>query len=538
MSNATTSTATTPTKPNPRPKILHIQDPDAPHIHCAADFPAEPVQWLWPNRIPLGSITLLAGDPGTGKSLFAIDLAARLSTGAPWPDEAGSTEQGARSTSDSDSTLHAPCSTLILSASDQLNDTIRPRLDAAGADPARVFVLGNITNLRTDMEKLRQAIDETRDLRLLVIDPINFFVGPGDAHFQTVVRTVLEPLAALARKKKFAILAITHFRKNDGAAIRRAAGSMGFVATARAIWTLAPDPHDPTRRELIPLKNNLTEPTPGLAFHIMGKMTNDETQMTNDPTFEIRHSEIRHSYSAPHLNWDPTPVAVASSLAAHKPRPSTPREEAQKFLRTALADGPRSASELLDLADARGLTRRTVQRAFHDLAGCTTKRGFQAGWWWSFGEYPIAPIPDYPAPDALAEPAYATDVADKISALRINDKLLQSLASKIPAASPGPSRKCVSPSPAVSPSPIAARNGRITKSSAAEEPTDPQSAVAFASADPFAGSFTRAWLQADDHEPTLPIPNPSLHQLIANSRKPKAIPFPNQALHLTPAPAY
>jgi hypothetical protein len=304
---------------------------------------------------------------------------------------------------------------------------------------------------------------------------------------------------------------------------------MGFVATARAIWTIAPDPSDPTRRELIQLKNNLTKPTPGLAFHITGKMTNDEFQMTNDPAFVIRHS-----LSAPHLLWDPTPVEVPCTQAARQARPSTPREEAQKFLRTALADGPRPASELLDLADARGLTRRTVQRAFHDLEGCTTKRGFQAGWWWSLGEYPIAPIPDEPRLDPLAEPAYATDVADKISAQRMNTKLLQSLASTLPAGPPRPPHKIVSPSPAVSPSPIAARNGRTTRSpGTTEESTDPRSAVAFAPADPFAGSFTRAWLQADDHEPTPPIHIPQ-----SEIRNPAPIPFPNQALHLTPAPAY
>jgi hypothetical protein len=83
----TNSTTTTTTKPTQRPKILHVQDPDGPHVHCAADFPAEPVQWLWPNRIPIGSITLLAGDPGTGKSLFAIDLVARVSRALPFPDE-------------------------------------------------------------------------------------------------------------------------------------------------------------------------------------------------------------------------------------------------------------------------------------------------------------------------------------------------------------------------------------------------------------------------------------------------------------------
>jgi putative DNA primase/helicase len=426
----------------PFPKVRHIYDPGMPQLLRASDHQPAPVKWLWPNRIPLGSITLLAGDPGAGKSLFALDLAARVSTGSPWPDEpkaegGRSKAEGQPPTSDPrPSPLPLPpSSVLILSATDHFHDTILPRLAAAGADGSRVYSLDNVTNLRTEMEKLRTTIDDLPNLKLLVIDPINFYVGPGDAHFQTVVRSVLQPLAELARKKNFAILAITHFRKNDGRALERSAGSMGFVSTARTIWTITQDDEDPSRRYLIPLKNNLTAPLPTLAFHITaGEMTKDECPRTNepainDPQFVIRHSEIRHSPTAPHLHWGPTPAARGLAPPNAKPQRTTPRDEAKRFLESALAGGPRPAEELIEAADARGLTRRTVQRAFHDLEGCTTKRGYSAGWWWSLGEYPIGPIPDLPEIHLAAEPTYATDVASNIAALR-RTELLRQLASE------------------------------------------------------------------------------------------------------------
>ena len=53
---------------------------------CAGNFPAQPVEWLWPDQIPIGKVTLLVGDPGSGKSLVALDIAARVSRAAPWPD--------------------------------------------------------------------------------------------------------------------------------------------------------------------------------------------------------------------------------------------------------------------------------------------------------------------------------------------------------------------------------------------------------------------------------------------------------------------
>ena len=119
---------------------------------CAADYPAEEVQWLWPGRIPIGKVTLLVGDPGNGKSLLALDIAAHLPRRL----------LARRNLKPRDCTPwgrpRLPGSVLILSAEDDIRDTIRPRLDAAGADPSQVFVLPAIADLRHDLDKLRAAL--------------------------------------------------------------------------------------------------------------------------------------------------------------------------------------------------------------------------------------------------------------------------------------------------------------------------------------------------------------------------------------------
>src|SRR5215831_13080294 len=86
----------------------------------------EPLSWLWQQRLGLGKLAMLDGDPGLGKSLVALDLCARLSTGRPMPD--GSPGLG-------------PGNALVLNAEDGPEDTTRPRLEALGADLERVFVL-------------------------------------------------------------------------------------------------------------------------------------------------------------------------------------------------------------------------------------------------------------------------------------------------------------------------------------------------------------------------------------------------------------
>jgi hypothetical protein len=337
----------------------------------AADVPKRAVQWLWPGRISLGKVTLLVGDPGLGKSLVALDIAARVTRAAPWPDEpVKSLELRVESPNHiSGPPLSAldsrpPASAAILSAEDDLSETIRPRLEAHAADCERIFVLPSLADLRNDFAELQAAIQRLPDCRLLVIDPINAYVGPNDSHFHTVVGKILAPLAQFAAANRMAVLAVTHLRKHDGAAIYRATGSMGFVAAARAVWTVCRDRNTPGRHLLLPLKNNLAPSACGLAYTI----------------------EPHPNLPVPILRWHPDPIDISADEALGSKSRGPEAEDqiaAAKWLQTALAAGPKSASHLLEEGNQRGFESRTLRRALHAIGGHTEKRGIFEGWWWT-----------------------------------------------------------------------------------------------------------------------------------------------------------
>ncbi|KKL07141.1 hypothetical protein LCGC14_2588990, partial [marine sediment metagenome] len=175
-----------------------------------SDVKPEPLTWLWPGRMPLGKVTVISGDPGLGKSVITLDIAARVSKGTAWPDLPDTTNPSG--------------SVILLSAEDDVADTIRPRLDAAEADVSRIAVLEAVRypnpesgawekkmfSLRRDLSALEKAIKKLGDVRLIVIDPITAYLDGTDSHKNADVRGLLAPLSELAAKHKVAVLAVSH----------------------------------------------------------------------------------------------------------------------------------------------------------------------------------------------------------------------------------------------------------------------------------------------------------------------------------------
>jgi putative DNA primase/helicase len=229
------------------------------------DVKSESVRWLWKARIPLGKLTLFVGDPGQGKSLVTVDIAARLSRGIAFPDG-------------------APCTigdTIFLSAEDDAADTIRPRLDAAGADVSRVHRVKAVRvtladggtgesgfSLERDLEKLEDALKRIPSANLLVIDPISAYMGRVDTHRDAEIRRVLMPLADLAARRGVAVKAVMHLKKSETSALLRVSGSIGFVAAARVVWGFGEDPDTPDNHVMVAVKNNLAPLGNGLAYRI------------------------------------------------------------------------------------------------------------------------------------------------------------------------------------------------------------------------------------------------------------------------------
>jgi hypothetical protein len=295
---------------------------------------ARPVSWLWNGRLARGKLAILDGDPGLGKSLFALDLCARLTTGRPLPDGSPGTDIA---------------NAIYLNAEDGTRDTIQPRLRALGADLKRVFLMdmqdasADLLRLPGQTAQLEDALKRT-EARLVVLDPVIAFLDSSvsDASNQSIRRALL-PLAVLAEKYDAVILLIRHLNKRmGGRAIYRGTGSIGFLGACRSGWLLGLDPADPSRRVLAQLKNNLAPPQPSLAFTM-----NPRDDGTTD------------------LCWlGETPLSAEQLLEA---RPSTSaqpeRKKAERFLKEFLKDGPRSSRDIWEAALKQGLTSRTLFRA-------------------------------------------------------------------------------------------------------------------------------------------------------------------------------
>ena len=163
---------------------------DRPVVQSLSSVSRERVSWVWDRRIARRKLNIVAGEPGEGKSTLTLDVAARITRGATWPD-GGLAPQG---------------SVLLLSAEDGLGDTIAPRLDAAGADSSQVHALTSVRSidgkdrhldLSRDLPQLEAAIRQVRPL-LVVIDPLSAYLGKTDTWKDSEVRSLLSPLAAMA----------------------------------------------------------------------------------------------------------------------------------------------------------------------------------------------------------------------------------------------------------------------------------------------------------------------------------------------------
>lgn len=358
------------------------EDEARPRVVRLADVEPEDIRWLWPNRIPLGSLTMLAGDPGLGKSLITLDLVARLTRGASWPDSEERCESGG---------------VVLLSAEDDLATTIRPRLDAAGADNRHVVALtavdcpsGNGKRfdrpfmLDRDLDQLERAIEEVEHCRLVAIDPISAYLGGTDSHRNADVRSVLHPLSELAAKHDVAVVCVTHLRKGDGEALYRAMGSLAFIAAARSAYVVAKDGDDPEnrRRLFLPIKSNLSESQPGLAYATWRD----------------------HDGISPYVRWLGS-VAVDANEALATGRQGEGRDyerrEAATWLAELLGDGlPRRATDVEAQATDAGISKGTLRRARAMLGLEVRKAGFDTGWTWRL-----------PMPKVLTEDAQQKEVS-------------------------------------------------------------------------------------------------------------------------------
>ncbi|MEM6505492.1 MAG: AAA family ATPase [Planctomycetota bacterium] len=347
---------------NQTPKAAPVL-PYGPQLIRMDTVASDHVKWLWYQRLALGKLNLIAGDPGMGKSFLTLDLAARVTTGAPMPGEADAPDRP---------TDRPPGAVVLLSAEDDPADTICPRLEAAGADLKRVFAFTCVRtrsgtknlSLRENLRHIRIVCEQRTDTRLVIIDPISAYLGDESGHSNTKVRNLLTPVARMAQGLNVAVLAVTHLNKagprNAQSAIYRAMGSLAFTAAARTVHLVTRDPDHPERRLMVPIKNNLCHDRTGYGFQL-GPNPDGQTKVL----------------------WQPRPTREPADVLLDRlcrTRPSDPDtptklDQAVDWLRNELSRGPVSSAALIQAARARGYSKRTLTRARAALDVLVKKAG-------------------------------------------------------------------------------------------------------------------------------------------------------------------
>jgi len=329
-----------------------------------ADIEMKQVDWLWSNHLARGKLTMLAGDSTLGKSQISISLAATLTKGGTWPD--------------GDS---APLgSVIILSAEDATNDTVVPRLTAAGADLNRVYCLkcvhvegqSRTFNIQSNMDLIANKAREIGDVALVIIDPVTAYLGSEiDSHRTTEVRAALQPLEEFAEQLNIAVLGITHPPKSPSAkALNFIAGSGAFTHAPRLTFLVIEDPERPGRSLMLAVKNNLGRKADGLGYTIVS-------------TFVGAEQDVLTSY----VHWDDLPVCMTADEALHahaEKHKAKAHHEAEDFLRSKMTPGQSyAASEMKAEGRAAGIAERTLDRASKNIGIKKSKNGFGGKMWWS-----------------------------------------------------------------------------------------------------------------------------------------------------------
>ena len=327
---------------------------EEPEILWFEDVKLKRLKWLWPNRIPLGKLSLIVGDPEVGKSFLTLYMAAQVSTGRPWADVPNP---------------EPPGSVIILTTEDDIADTVGVRLKAAGADMSKICTIKSIKsgekrrglhNLVKDFDILLKTVrdiyrSDRPNVRLIIIDPLPGYMEGKSENKNAEVREYLNPLADLATQASIAIVGISHLNKNQmtQTAAYRVLGSIGFTATVRAVWLVHKDPEDETRRLFVPSKGNLSRKPTGLSYTFINTPVKTDEGM------------VDMAYCA--FSSDAIHLTAEQLLAPPTEKKSPKKDSASDWLQSYLKDGPKPATEILNVGSQMGFSRRTLERLKSNL---------------------------------------------------------------------------------------------------------------------------------------------------------------------------
>ena len=312
-------------------KSIVLKEPSKPEtvkIIRMSDVELTPVDWLWKPYLPFGKLSVLQGNPGEGKTYFAMHLAAACTNGKLLPNME----------------RMEPFNVIYQTAEDGLGDTVKPRLIEAGADLDRVLVIDDSdVQLTLSDERIEKAIIENK-ARLVIIDPIQAYLGADvDMNRANEVRPIFMRLGQVAQRTGCAILLIGHLNKAAGMqSLQRGLGSIDIAAAVRSVMFIGKLKHDPTMRILTHEKSSLAPPGLSLAFSL-----GDEGGFRWVGEYDITADEM---------------------LSGIEPQRETKTQQAKDLICTLIAGGKQVLSEDIDKAALeRGIPGRTVRDAKREL---------------------------------------------------------------------------------------------------------------------------------------------------------------------------
>ena len=313
----------------------------------------EKIDWLLYPFIPFGKVTIVQGDPGEGKTTMVLQIIAKLTKGqAVLPSDSDESALEEK-TMDLE-----PVNVIYQTAEDGLGDTIKPRLLSAGADCSRVMVIDDNDQALTMMDaRLEEAIIKTK-ARLVVLDPIQGFLGAAvDMHRANEIRPLMKRIAVLAEKYHCAIILIGHMNKNsNGKSSYRGLGSIDFQAAARSVLIVGRIKDEPEIRVVCHVKSSLAPEGKSIAF-----------RLDKDTGFE----------------WIGEYDISADDLLSGDNR-GQKIHAAKEFLKEVLASGSVAQTKVAEEAESRGIKKKTLWNAKKELEIDSVKIGNQ--WFWMLPE--------------------------------------------------------------------------------------------------------------------------------------------------------
>ena len=321
-----------------------------PGIRPFSEVADEELEWLWYPYICLGTIGLLDGDPGDGKSQFTGWLVSELSRGRVLPN----------------GTRIPPANCFLFNFEDLPGAVIKKRLEANGADLERVFIQTATFKLTPEMADWLDGEIAKAEPRLVILDPIQAFItGDVDASNNVDVREFMERLKDIAERRRCAIIVVRHFGKGQhDKAMKKGIGATDFVGISRNQFGLA------RRRDNV---------RGFIVFHMKTNFERGDAMLFTMGDADGRKGE------QPKIGFDRFEKIDVDAFFAEKPTTRGPeqdeREVAKQFLSDALAGGPKAATALKSQAEARAISASTLDRARKDLKVISAKEG--KIWFWS-----------------------------------------------------------------------------------------------------------------------------------------------------------